>query len=148
MRRKKMNNLNLNEIETRNLILAMIEKFDKKFDRMIEKMDKRFDEMDKMIEKFDKKFDEMMEKMDRRFDEMMEKMDRRFDEMMEKMDKMMEKFDKRFESLESEIKNLRLRQNYINRTNNSYLQKPLDSVSLDTFLSNEIEENSYFKLFR
>jgi hypothetical protein len=102
-----MNNLdlNINEIDTRNLILTMIEKFDKKFEEMNEKFDKKLEEMN-------------------------------------------EKFDKKLESLESEIKILKLTQDYINETGNSHLQKPLDSVSLASFLSDEKEENSYFKLFR
>jgi DNA repair exonuclease SbcCD ATPase subunit len=151
-----MINLNsyINKMDIYILLLAMDKMLDKRFDELNKRLDKNFEKMDKMIKKFDKKFDEKNEKIsknDKKSEEVNEKLEemiKKLEEMNEKLEEVNEKFDKKLESLESEMKILKLTQDYINETGNYQLQKPLDSVSLDTFLSNEIEENSYFRLFR
>jgi len=56
--------------------------------------------------------------------------------------------NQKFDYMESEIKTIKLTQNYIKETTNIGLEKPLDSISLASFLADEQEENSFFKLFR
>ena len=72
-------------------------------------------------------------------------------EMKEKMKKMVNKFDRlerEINYLKNEIEIVKLTQNYVYETGGIRLEKPLDSISLSSFLTDEIEENSYFKLFR
>lgn len=69
-------------------------------------------------------------------------------ELLREVQKMFKSLEKRMDSLESEIKIVKLTQNYIRETGNTILEKPLDSISLASFLADEKEENSYFKLFR
>jgi len=70
------------------------------------------------------------------------------DKKFKKLDKKFEKLNKKLDYMESEIKTIKLTQNYIKETGNIGLEKPLDSISLASFLADEKEENSYFKLFR
>jgi len=69
-------------------------------------------------------------------------------EMKKEMNNKFDYFEKKFDYLESEIKTIKLTQNYVRETTSIGLEKPLDSISLASFLSDEKEENSYFKLFR
>jgi len=67
---------------------------------------------------------------------------------LKEMNNKFDYFEKKFDYLESEIKTIKLTQNYVRETTSIGLEKPLDSISLASFLSDEKEENSYFKLFR
>ena len=81
----------------------------------------------------------------------LKEMNNKFDYFEKKFDYFEKKFDyfeKKFDYLESEIKTIKLTQNYVRETTSIGLEKPLDSISLASFLSDEKEENSYFKLFR
>ena len=70
------------------------------------------------------------------------------DKKFKKLDKKIKNLDKKLEILENELKTIKLTQNYIRETNDVKLTKPLDSISLRSFLGEESEENSFFKLFR
>jgi len=98
----------------------------------------------KSLKEINQKFDEMNQEMNQKFDEMNQK----FDEMNQKFDEMNQEMNQKFDYMESEIKTIKLTQNYIRETTNIGLEKPLDSISLASFLADEQEENSFFKLFR
>ena len=80
--------------------------------------------------------------------ELLREFQKMFNSLESELKSQINSLEKRMDSLESEIKIVKLTQNYIRETGNTVLEKPLDSISLASFLADEKEENSYFKLFR
>ena len=102
-------------------------------------------EMNVLFDKFEKLLDKKLESiLDKKLESILDKKLKSINSRLDKLDKL----DRKMDSLESEIKIVKLTQNYIKETGNISLEKPLDSISLASFLADEKEENSYFKLFR
>jgi len=95
-----------------------------------------------------REFQKMFNSLESELKSQINSLEKRMDSLESELKSQINSLEKRMDSLESEIKIVKLTQNYIRETGNTVLEKPLDSISLASFLADEKEENSYFKLFR
>jgi len=72
----------------------------------------------------------------------------RFNSLEQRFEQRFNSLEQRLDSLESEIKIVKLTQKYMSETGGISIQKPLESVSLVSFLTEKEKVNSFFKFNR